>query len=86
MQWGSASHEFDQDRVVLGRDADCDVVVNDAGGRRAAAFIFFRDGEVWVASDASSNGTFVHGQRIQQVSVPPATTVFSTSATPRESR
>lgn len=76
VQWGSASQEFDQDRVVLGRDADCDIVVNDSRASRHH-LVFFRDGDVWVVSDASSNGSFVHGQRIQQFAIPPVTTVVN---------
>jgi ABC-type multidrug transport system ATPase subunit/pSer/pThr/pTyr-binding forkhead associated (FHA) protein len=76
VQWGTTAREFDQDRVVLGRDAECDVVVNDTRASRHH-LVFYRDGEVWVASDSSSNGTFVHGRRIQQFSVPPATTVLN---------
>ena len=76
VQWGSASQEFDQDRVVLGRDADCDIVVNDSRASRHH-LVFFRDGDVWVVSDASSNGSFVHGQRIQQFAIPPVVTVVN---------
>ena len=71
-----ATREFDQDRVVLGREADCDVVVDDARVSRHH-LVFFRDGDVWVVSDASSNGSFVHGQRIQQFAVPPVSTVLN---------
>jgi ABC-type multidrug transport system ATPase subunit/pSer/pThr/pTyr-binding forkhead associated (FHA) protein len=76
VQWGAATREFDQDRVVLGRDADCDVVINDARASRHHLAIF-RDGDVWVVSDTSTNGSFVHGQRIQQFAVPPVTTVVN---------
>jgi len=76
VQWGTASREFDQDRVVLGREADCDVVVDGARVSRHH-LVLFRDGDVWVVSDNSSNGSFVHGQRIQQFAVPPATTVVN---------
>ena len=76
VQWGTTSREFDQDRVVLGREADCDVVVDDARASRHH-LVFFRDGDVWVVSDASSNGSFVHGQRIQQFAVPPVSTVLN---------
>jgi ABC-type multidrug transport system ATPase subunit/pSer/pThr/pTyr-binding forkhead associated (FHA) protein/ABC-type multidrug transport system permease subunit len=76
VQWGTTTREFDQDRVVLGRDGDCDVVVDDARVSRHH-LVFFRDGDVWVVSDASSNGSFVHGQRIQQFAVPPVSTVLN---------
>jgi len=76
VQWGTATREFDQDRVVLGRQADCDVVVDDARASRHH-LVFHRDGEMWVASDSSSNGTFVHGQRITQFAVPAAATVIN---------
>ncbi len=76
VQWGTTSREFDQDRVVLGREGDCDVVVDDARVSRHH-LVFFRDGDVWVVSDASSNGSFVHGQRIQQFAVPPVSTVLN---------
>ena len=76
VQWGPTSREFDQDRVVLGRESDCDVVVDDGRVSRHH-LVFFRDGDVWVVSDNSSNGSFVHGQRIQQFAVPPVSTVVN---------
>jgi len=76
VQWGTGSREFDQERVVLGRGPDCEVVVND--GRASRHHLGFqRDGDVWVATDTSSNGTFVHGQQVQQFSVPAAATVLN---------
>ena len=76
VQWGTDSREFDQDRVVVGRDVDCDVVVDDGRASRHH-LVFVRDGDVWVVSDASSNGSFVHGQRTQQFAVPPTATVVN---------
>lgn len=49
-----------RNRVVsMGRDADCDVVIHDRRASRHHVFIELRDGNRFVLSDKSTNGTFV---------------------------
>ena len=73
VQWGSAAQNFNQGpgRARPGI-ADCDIVVNDPRASRHH-LVFFRDGDVsgGVRRQASFNGSFVHGQRIQQFAIPP---------------
>jgi ABC transport system ATP-binding/permease protein len=59
---------YDVDRVVIGREADCDVVVSEPSASRHHA-VLQREGSGWVAVDTSSNGTFVRGQRITRMPV-----------------
>ena len=60
---------YDVDRVVIGREADCDVVVSEPSASRHHAVVQ-REGDGWVVVDTSSNGTFVRGQRITRMAVP----------------
>jgi ABC-type multidrug transport system ATPase subunit/pSer/pThr/pTyr-binding forkhead associated (FHA) protein len=60
---------YDVDRVVIGREADCEVVVNEPSASRHHA-VLQREGSEWVVVDTSSNGTFVRGQRITRMAVP----------------
>ncbi|TQK69774.1 FHA modulated ABC efflux pump with fused ATPase and integral membrane subunit [Nocardioides sp. SLBN-35] len=66
MQWAGQTRTFDGPRVVVGRELDCDVPVTDAKASRHHAILQVEDGG-WVAVDASSNGTFVSGQRITRL-------------------
>ncbi|WP_418058058.1 FHA domain-containing protein [Pimelobacter simplex] len=68
VQWAGQTRTFDGPRVVIGRELDCDVPVTDARASRHHAFLQVEDGG-WVVVDASSNGTFVSGQRITRLSV-----------------
>ena len=54
---------------MIGREADCDVVVHEPGASRHHA-VLQREGDTWVVVDTSSNGTFVRGQRITRLAVP----------------
>ena len=56
--------EITQDRVVVGREATCDVVVNDGSVSRKHAIVE-RRGTGWAIVDqGSANGTFVDSQRV----------------------
>ena len=61
-----ATRTFEGDRVVIGREADCDVVVLESSASRHHA-VLQREGDTWVVVDTSSNGTFVRGQRITRL-------------------
>lgn len=69
VQVAGAVREFDQDRVVVGRGVDCDVVVSDARASRHHLGFHRQDG-TWVVTDTSSNGTFSNGHPVQQLAVP----------------
>lgn len=56
---------LDDAPVVLGRDDDCDVVINDAGiSRRHARVQLTQKGKVEVFDLKSTNGTYINGKRI----------------------
>lgn len=58
--------EFDQDSVVIGRTAECDVILYEAGVSRKHARILTEDGGIWIEDLGSSNGTRVNGETIKQ--------------------
>lgn len=55
---------FDQDSVLIGRTAECDVILYDSGVSRRHARIFNEAGLFYVEDVGSSNGTLVNGTRI----------------------
>ncbi|WP_344608209.1 FHA domain-containing protein [Streptomyces glaucus] len=66
---------------TLGRDPQADIVFDDARVSWRHATVSF-DGRGWVMEDhGSTNGTFVRGQRIQQVELGPGTAVHLGNAT-----
>ncbi|ATB36539.1 adenylate cyclase [Cystobacter fuscus] len=52
---------FEQDSVLIGRVAECDVVLYDAGISRRHCRIFAEEGQYYVEDMGSSNGTRVNG-------------------------
>lgn len=68
VQWAGRTATFDGPRVVIGRDRDCQIVVQDVQASRHHAFLD-REQQGWVIVDASSNGTFVGGARVTRVEV-----------------
>ncbi|MFI2639432.1 FHA domain-containing protein [Streptomyces sp. NPDC018610] len=68
-------------RYTLGRDPQGDIVFEDARVSWRHATVGF-DGRSWVIEDhGSTNGTFVRGQRIQQVQIGPGSAVHLGNAT-----
>ena len=57
--------EFDQDSVVIGRTAECDVILYEAGVSRKHARILIEGGGIWIEDLGSSNGTRVNNTMIQ---------------------
>jgi predicted component of type VI protein secretion system len=54
------------DRLMIGREPDCGVVLNDAEVSRRHAAVEFMHGGYWVTDLSSANGTFINGQRVQR--------------------
>lgn len=59
------AYDFKQESIIVGRDEGADVVIdNPSVSRRHAEIRLTDDG--WIVEDlGSSNGTFIHGQRIE---------------------
>lgn len=68
VRWSGGTRIFDGDRVLIGREPDCDVRVTDEEASRRHATLR-REGGRWTVVDSSSNGTFVEGQRIDRLLV-----------------
>lgn len=60
---------FDQLEVTLGRTADNDIVVNDAGASRSHARLFAKDGRLHVEDLGSANGTKLNGEALASAMV-----------------
>ncbi|WP_134766971.1 ATP-binding cassette domain-containing protein [Nocardioides sp. 1609] len=76
VQSAQGQHEFDQDRVVVGREQTCDVVVADPRASRHH-LTFERQGDAWFVADSSTGGTFVGGARVSRLPVGPAATSYT---------
>src|SRR5262245_19816853 len=66
---GAPPLEIDRDRVVVGRDPSCEVVIDDKSvSRRHAALE--RRGSVFVVVDqGSANGSFVNGEQVSEAAL-----------------
>lgn len=58
--------EFDQDSVLIGRTAECDVILYEAGVSRKHARIQMEDAGIFIEDLGSSNGTKVNGETISK--------------------
>lgn len=56
--------EFDQDSVLIGRTAECDVILYEAGVSRKHARIQMEGANIFIEDLGSSNGTKVNGETI----------------------
>jgi Nif-specific regulatory protein len=52
------------EKVLLGRDWNCNIVLNDPQSSRVHAEVFHDEDGWWIQDHRSSNGTFVNGQQI----------------------
>lgn len=57
-------YNFDQEMVCIGRDPDCEILIDNIGVSRRHATIEKANGEYILTDLKSHNGTFVRGQRI----------------------
>ncbi len=73
VQTAAGQREFDQDRVVVGREHTCDLVISDPRASRHH-LTFERQGDAWYAVDSSSGGTYVSGVRIGRHPLAPGPT------------
>lgn len=53
------------DRLTIGRDASCTIVVDDEYASLVHASVTQRaDGSLWIEDEGSINGTWVNGSRV----------------------
>lgn len=57
-------YEFDKDSIKVGRNADCDVPIDNLGVSRYHCEILFKEGFYVLRDLKSNNGTFVNGKRV----------------------
>jgi pSer/pThr/pTyr-binding forkhead associated (FHA) protein len=57
--------------ISIGRDPNCDIVINDPRVSRNHAVLSIRNGEYHLRDNDSLNGVFVNGQRVREAMVRP---------------
>lgn len=80
---------FDQRSVLIGRTAECDIVLYDAGVSRKHARIFEEQQKLFIEDFGSANGTKINGMRVDRtelrtgdsIELGPVTFVFSLVST-----
>lgn len=61
------SYSFPNRDITIGRSAECDIVLDNAGVSRQHAMLACVEGEIEVTDLDSGNGTFVNDQSVQQM-------------------
>lgn len=61
---GPVTHPLTNNRLLVGRGFDCDVVVNVPEVSRHHALLWRQHGAVWLRDLDSANGTIVNGQEV----------------------
>lgn len=77
-------YSFTESEILIGRSAECDVLLDNAGVSRTHAKLLRQGDQVVVVDLLSGNGTFVNGERVTQTKIAPADNIgigkFSLSA------
>jgi hypothetical protein len=66
---GAPPLEIDRDRVLLGRDPACDVVIDDKSVSRRHAALERRGPGFVVVDQGSANGSFVNGEQVSEAAL-----------------
>jgi len=66
---GAPPLEIDRDRVLVGRDPSCDVVIDDKSVSRRHAALERRGAAFVVVDQGSANGSFVNGEQVSEASL-----------------
>lgn len=59
-------HRLEREKVTVGADRGCEVVIEEPSVTDRHASVRFQDGSFFVTDLDSTNGTFVNGERIQR--------------------
>src|SRR5262245_45770545 len=57
------------DEILLGRDNDCDIVMNDLNASRRHALLYRRSGTCYVEDQQSKNGLFLNGKAVHSATL-----------------
>jgi len=63
---GGGAIEVDRDKILVGRDPGCDIVVSDGSVSRKHALVERRTVGWFVVDQGSANGTFLDSQRVAE--------------------
>lgn len=69
------SYSFTESEILIGRSAECDVLLDNAGVSRTHAKLLRQGDQVVVVDLLSGNGTFVNGHRVTQAQVSASDTI-----------
>jgi pSer/pThr/pTyr-binding forkhead associated (FHA) protein len=58
-----------QGKVIIGRSPDCDIAIDNTAISRQHASIEHKDGEYFLSDLKSSNGTFLNGDKVQEMAL-----------------
>ena len=56
-----------EEEIFVGRDEECDVIINDSFTSHRHARIYLEDNTLFLEDLASTNGTFVNGEKIEKI-------------------
>jgi pSer/pThr/pTyr-binding forkhead associated (FHA) protein len=62
-------HDYDKPEVIIGRDDDCDLRLNEEVVSSHHARLFFRSSQWWVEDLQSTNGTYLNDERVEIATV-----------------
>lgn len=66
---------LDQERLIIGRSSDAQIILTDPNVSRAHAEVVSRDGEWWIVDLGSTNGTLVNESLVKERRLAPGDTV-----------
>ena len=58
------SYPLENDVVIIGRDEDCTISINDLYMSGQNTQLWFEDGEWYIADMGSTNGTYINGEKM----------------------
>ncbi len=59
-------YPIEADSLVLGRDRDSDIPIDDPGSSRSHCVIYQQAGQLYLRDEGSTNGTFVNARRVSE--------------------